>query len=164
MHRGWDLRTQRRVNGQAQRLHIMVPLCVTSRMGSSMELESWLVIARPGWTGWVGQSVRGDWRPAGQEFYGAKWWKCSESGQWAWPHNFEYIRNWWMVCFKEWMLSCVVFTSICHFHWFWPIVLPPNVIQEERRRLKNAIIIQSFIRGYRDRKQQVSLLLNWEGI
>ncbi|XP_071461487.1 ubiquitin-protein ligase E3C-like [Marmota flaviventris] len=28
---------------------------------------------------------------------------------------------------------------------------------EERRRLKNAIIIQSFIRGYRDRKQQYSL-------
>uniref|UniRef100_A0A8C0NKV4 Ubiquitin-protein ligase E3C n=1 Tax=Canis lupus familiaris TaxID=9615 RepID=A0A8C0NKV4_CANLF len=31
--------------------------------------------------------------------------------------------------------------------------LPP-IMQEERRRLKNAIIIQSFIRGYRDRKQQ----------
>ncbi|VTJ55620.1 Hypothetical predicted protein, partial [Marmota monax] len=29
--------------------------------------------------------------------------------------------------------------------------------KEERRRLKNAIIIQSFIRGYRDRKQQYSL-------
>ncbi|KAG8506111.1 Ubiquitin-protein ligase E3C, partial [Galemys pyrenaicus] len=28
---------------------------------------------------------------------------------------------------------------------------------EERRRLKNAIIIQSFIRGYRDRKQQFSI-------
>lgn len=29
--------------------------------------------------------------------------------------------------------------------------------QDERKRLKNAIIIQSYIRGYQDLKQQVSL-------
>uniref|UniRef100_A0A8C9DJG0 Ubiquitin-protein ligase E3C n=1 Tax=Prolemur simus TaxID=1328070 RepID=A0A8C9DJG0_PROSS len=34
---------------------------------------------------------------------------------------------------------------------------PAFIIQEERRRLKNAVIIQSFIRGYRDRKQQYSV-------
>lgn len=32
-------------------------------------------------------------------------------------------------------------------------------LQEERRRLKNAIIIQSFVRGYRDRKHQVCTYL-----
>ncbi|KAB1275898.1 Ubiquitin-protein ligase E3C [Camelus dromedarius] len=31
------------------------------------------------------------------------------------------------------------------------------MLLEERRRLKNAVIIQSFIRGYRDRKQQYSI-------
>uniref|UniRef100_A0A2I3HMJ2 Ubiquitin-protein ligase E3C n=1 Tax=Nomascus leucogenys TaxID=61853 RepID=A0A2I3HMJ2_NOMLE len=36
-------------------------------------------------------------------------------------------------------------------------LLPHSSFQEERRRLKNAIIIQSFIRGYRDRKQQYSI-------
>ncbi|KAL0618586.1 Ubiquitin-protein ligase E3C [Plecturocebus cupreus] len=35
-----------------------------------------------------------------------------------------------------------------------PCRKPRKYIYEERRRLKNAIIIQSFIRGYRDRKQQ----------
>ncbi|EGW12438.1 Ubiquitin-protein ligase E3C [Cricetulus griseus] len=34
---------------------------------------------------------------------------------------------------------------------------PSSIIQEERRRLKNAVIIQSFIRGYRDRKRQYSI-------
>ena len=33
-----------------------------------------------------------------------------------------------------------------------------NFNKDERRRLKNAIVIQSYIRGYHDRKQQVCLL------
>lgn len=43
--------------------------------------------------------------------------------------------------------------------WFMYSFFSLPFFQEERRRLKNAIIIQSFVRGYRDRKHQVSIHL-----